>query len=109
MVYVIMIYSFSMKALPKPIAFEWNAGNTDKNWHKHKVETKEIEEIFANKPLRLFPDLTHSHKEQRFLALGQTNTNRLLSAIFTIRNNKIRVISARDQSKKDRRVYEETT
>lgn len=98
-----------MKKLPKPIAFDWDAGNKDKNWSKHKVEAKEAEEVFTNKPLKVYPDLHHSHKEQRFLALGQTNKRRLLTIIFTIRNKHIRIISARDQSRKDRRVYEKTT
>jgi len=97
-----------MKILPEPVKFEWDIGNQDKNWHKHKVDAKEAEEVFFNKPFKIYPDKTHSLQEQRFLALGQTNKRRLLTLIFTIRDKQIRIISARDQSKKDRRVYEKS-
>lgn len=98
-----------MKALPKPISFQWDKGNLDKNWHKHKVDSREAEEVFTNKPLRVYPNLQHSDTKRRLLALGQTNRLRLLTIVFTIRNKHIRIISAGDQSKKDRRVYEKTS
>lgn len=92
--------------LPIPIAFDWDKDNIDKNWKKHKVHFKETEEIFFNKPLKVFPDKRHSKKEKRFAAFGITNLKRKLTIIFTFRRNKIRVISARNQSKKERGEYE---
>jgi uncharacterized DUF497 family protein len=89
-----------------PLAFDWDKGNIDKNWEKHKVHFKEAEEIFFNKPLKIFPDKKHSKKEKRFLAFGITNLRRKLTIIFTFRKNKLRVISARNQSKKERGEYE---
>ena len=59
--------------------------------------------------LWFFDDIQHSEKEQRTLALGKTFDKRLLSIVFTIRRNKIRVISARDMSKKERKIYEENS
>ena len=56
--------------------------------------------------LSLIPDTEHSQEELRFQALGKTNNNRMLFLSFTIRNNKVRIISARDASKKERREYE---
>lgn len=94
-----------MKNLPKPISFEWNKGNIDKNWEKHKIHFKEAEEIFLNRPLKIFKDIKHSQKEDRFVALGITDKNRKLYLVFTIRKKKIRVISARNQSKKERSLY----
>lgn len=94
---------------PKPVAFEWDEGNIDKNLIKHDVTNREAEEIFGNKPLKIFPDLKHLGKEERFLAYGVTNQNRKLSIVFTLRKEKIRIISARDQNKKERRIYEEET
>lgn len=91
---------------PKPVAFEWDKGNLDKNLVKHDVTNKEAEEIFGNNPLKIFPDLKHLEKEQRFLAYGVTNQNRRLAIVFTLRKEKIRVISARVQNKKERRIYE---
>lgn len=95
--------------LPKPIAFEWDKGNIDKNLVKHDVTNREAEEIFGNKPLKIFPDLKYLEQEQRFVAYGVTNQNRKLVIVFTLRKGKIRVISARVQNEKERRIYEEKT
>lgn len=96
-----------MAKLPKPIVFEWDKWNVDKNLIKHRVTNKEIEEIFENKPLKTFEDIRHSKTEDRFVAIGITEKKRRLLINFTIRGQKIRVISARNQSRKERRLYEE--
>lgn len=88
--------------------FEWDQWNVNKNWEKHKVDYKECEEIFINEPVRIFDDNIHSKSEKRYAALGKTNKGRCLVVFFTIRKKKIRIISARDQGQKDRKVYEET-
>ena len=85
--------------------FDWDEGNLDKNWIKHQVSNSECEEIFFNLPLLLSDDPQHSQEEKRHFVLGQTNANRRLFIAFTIRENKIRIISARDMSKKEREVY----
>lgn len=95
-----------MNKLPIPIAFEWDKGNFDKNLIKHKITNKETEEIFKDRYLKIFTDTKHSKKEQRFVAYGTTNTDIKLTIVFTLRNKKIRVTSARNQNKKERRVYE---
>lgn len=95
-----------MKILPGPIAFEWDEGNIDKNLVKHNVTNQESEEVFSNKPLLVNEDREHSKYELRFEALGKTNKSRLLFVSFTIRNKKVRTISARDMSSKERREYE---
>ncbi|MBI2334633.1 BrnT family toxin [Candidatus Daviesbacteria bacterium] len=95
-----------MAKLPVPITFNWNQGNIEKNWKKHKVYYKEAEEVFFNKPLKIFKDIKHSQIEERFVALGMTNDNRRLYLVFTIREQEVRVISARDQSRKERKLYE---
>lgn len=95
-----------MTKFPGPISFDWDESNIEKNWKKHKVHYREAEEVFSNRQLKLFEDIKHSQKENRLIALGSTNQNRLLYIIFTMRNQKIRIISARDQSKKERRLYE---
>ncbi|PIQ69936.1 hypothetical protein COS55_01010 [Candidatus Shapirobacteria bacterium CG03_land_8_20_14_0_80_40_19] len=92
--------------LPVPLSFDWNEGNLDKNWLKHKVSLKEAEEIFFNRPLKIFEDEKHSQKEERLLAYGITNRRRQLMIVFTLRGEKIRIISARNQNKKERRIYE---
>ena len=83
------------KILANCTGFEWDHGNIIKNWHKHDVTAIECEQIFFNKPLIVKRDSKHSKFENRYYALGRTNMNRLLFAVFTVRNEKIRIISAR--------------
>lgn len=90
----------------KPVEFEWDESNKQKNWDKHQVDFKECEEVFSNRPLKTYRDVTHSQMEDRFIALGLTNKKRKLCLIFTIRKSKIRVISARDMSRRERNLYE---
>ena len=87
--------------------FQWDKGNIDKNWLKHKVLHIECEQIFFNEPLIIAGDANHSQKEKRWFVLGRTELNRKLLVVFTIRKNLIRVISARDMNKKERRKYNE--
>jgi uncharacterized DUF497 family protein len=87
------------------VGFDWDEVNRAKSWEKHGVTAPESEQIFFNKPLVLGSDEKHCPKEARFYALGQTDTGRLLFVVFMIRNNLIRVVSARDMSRKERRVY----
>ena len=98
-----------MKILPKPIAFDWNRGNINKNLKKHNVTDQEAEEVFANEPKFILEDEGHSTAEKRYMLWGVTNRIRKLILIFTTRRNKIRVISARDMSRKERKNYEEKT
>ena len=86
--------------------FNWDRGNVEKNWRKHRVSLVECEQIFFNKAL-FAEDVKHSQPEKRYYALGLTNNKRPLFVAFTIRRNLIRVISARDMSKKERKIYEE--
>ena len=87
--------------------FEWDSGNLFKNEVSHNVKFFEVEEIFLNEPLIIKEDLRHSEIEDRYYALGTTNISRKLFVVFTFRKNLIRVISARDMSKKERILYEE--
>ena len=92
--------------LPKVIAFEWDKGNINKNLKKHKVSNQEAEELFFNRPLKIFEDAKHSLVEKRYIAHGITNAKRRITIIFTLRNQKIRIVSVRDQNRKERRIYE---
>jgi uncharacterized DUF497 family protein len=95
--------------LSKIEGFDWDNWNIHKIRDRHKVEFYECEEIFFNEDLLLLPDETHSVSENRYYALGGTDSERLLFVVFTIRRNKIRIISARNMSKKERGVYYEKT
>jgi hypothetical protein len=85
--------------------FDWDKANVEKNWQKHRVSPFECEEAFFNEPFCVFEDNKHSEKETRFYALGKTAGGRLLFIVFTKRGRLIRVISARDMSRKEREVY----
>ncbi|NLI30929.1 MAG: BrnT family toxin [Nitrospiraceae bacterium] len=87
--------------------FDWDAGNARKN-EKHGVTQAEAEQVFFNEPLLLLADEKHSDRESRHHAYGQTNEGRLLHITFTTRLNgsKLRVISARAMSARERRLYE---
>lgn len=87
--------------------FDWDAGNRDKNGIRHRVSTWECEEVFFNLPLVTGADDAHSDTEDRYYVLGRTNAGRLLFLVTTSRGDKIRVISARDMTRKERRVYHE--
>lgn len=97
-----------VKKYKESIEFFWDKGNIDKNWGKHRVTNRECEEIFYDKKKKISKDVLHSGKEGRFILLGKTKTGRLLYLVFTIRNKKIRVISARDINKKEVPLYEKT-
>lgn len=93
----------------KCTGFEWDDGNSLKNWLSHKVSVGECEQVFFNEPLIIFDDTRHSLEEQRWFLLGKSDTDRLLFIVFTVRKNLIRVISARDMNKNERRIYDEQT
>ncbi len=84
--------------------FQWDEGNHHKNWLKHEVAHTECEQLFFNDPLFLMEAV--SENESRYLALGKTDQGRGLLIVFTLRNEMIRVISARDMSRKERNIYE---
>ena len=87
--------------------FEWDQSNIEKNWEKHRVSYLECEEVFFNQPLLVQEDEIHSKFEPRYYVLGRSNDGRHLFIVFTIRRNKIRVILARNMSRRERRIYRE--
>jgi uncharacterized DUF497 family protein len=89
--------------------FDWDDGNSRKSADKHDVSQAEAESVFFNDPLIVVEDAKHSEREQRLNALGKTAQNRLLHITFTLRQNgtMVRVISARDMHRKERKAYEQ--
>jgi uncharacterized protein len=88
-------------------AFEWDDGNARKSGDKHGVGQAEAEQVFLNEPLLMVDDPRHSVHEARLHALGRTDEGRRLHITFTLRgaDTRIRVISARDMSRKERARY----
>ena len=89
--------------------FDWDAGNSRKSADKHDVSQAEAESMFFNDPLIVVENARHSERERRFNALGKISQNRLLHITFTLRQNgtMIRVISARDMHRRERKAYEQ--
>ena len=87
--------------------FQWDAGNSEKNWLAHDVSRSETEQAFFSRPLLLASDPAHSEAEARYFALGRTNVGRRLTIVFTIRGPLIRPIMARDMSRPERTLYAE--
>ena len=87
--------------------FQWDRGNIDKNLIKHNVENWECEQVFFNRPLLVLDDPKHSVSEKRWAVFGKTDADRFLVVMFTKRNNLIRIISARDMNKRERKYYDE--
>ena len=84
--------------------FEWDAGNATKNAELHQVSQAECEQPFFNRPAVVAP--AYSAEEPRWLLLGASDAGRLLGIVLTVRGNLVRVISARDMSRQERRIYE---
>jgi uncharacterized DUF497 family protein len=87
--------------------FDWDDGNARKSDDKHRVSQAEAEQVFLNEPLLIVEDPRHSVYEARLHALGRTDQDRRLHITFTLRDaaSRIRVISARDMSRKERARY----
>jgi uncharacterized DUF497 family protein len=85
--------------------FDWDPGTWRKSELKHGVAAAEAEEVLLNDPLCQV-DTTHSGGEQRYVALGVTNEGRALFVAFTIRRSRVRIISARPMSRRERLIYD---
>jgi uncharacterized DUF497 family protein len=87
------------------VGFDWDDGNIEKNWLRHRVAFWEAEEIFFNRPLIVRTDRQHSTTEPRHLALGVTDAGRHLFISFTVRRSLLRVVSARDMTRRELHAY----
>ncbi len=85
--------------------FDRDAGNTARNVLGHGVTQAEAEEVFFVAPIVLLEDDKHSAVERRYLIFGPTGAGRLLTAAFTLRQHRIRIVSVRDMSRMERRRY----
>src|SRR2546425_13253405 len=94
-----------LEFFPGVVGFEWDSGNSEKNWQQHDVTQAECEQVCFNRPLLVSGDPQHSAAELRYFALGRTDLGRDLMVVFTVRGSLLRVISARPMSRGERRVY----
>ncbi|MBC7714021.1 MAG: BrnT family toxin [Rhizobacter sp.] len=89
--------------------FDWDSGNLSKNEDKHNVSTSEAESVFRiglSLPLGV-EESSSGTKEERYGLLGRSFEGKILQIAFAMRNEKIRIISARPANTKERKNYEE--
>ena len=86
--------------------FEWDNAKAIANLEKHGVSFREASEIFDDEFMQLMYDDDHSESEERFIAIGMSKTWKLLIVVHTIRNDRFRLISARNATNSERRTYE---
>jgi uncharacterized DUF497 family protein len=88
------------------VQFEWDEGKAKANAKKHGVNFEEATSVFADPLAAIFIDETHSDEELREILVGHSAEGRLLMVSFTERGEAVRIISARQATKRERRDYE---
>ena len=89
------------------VRFEWDPEKAAHNLSKHGVSFEEAGTVFQDALFVVFKDPDHSIGEQRSIILGQSSEGRLLVVAYTERRRTIRLISAREATRRERRAYEE--
>ena len=88
------------------LVFEWDKQKAKINQRKHNISFEEASTVFDDPLAVNFDDPDHSTGENRYLIIGLSDQARFLFVSYTDRNNKIRLISARLVTPKERRYYE---
>jgi uncharacterized protein len=89
------------------LEFEWDKDKAASNQKKHRISFDEAATVFTDPLAAIFDDEVHSQEERREVIVGHSAKNRILLVSFTERAGAIRIISARQATKKERRDYEE--
>jgi uncharacterized DUF497 family protein len=88
------------------VEFEWDPLKAEYNFRKHGVDFTEAATVF-NDPLSLtYTDPDHSVEEDRYIIIGLSLANRLLIVAHTDRGEMTRIISAREVTNRERKLYE---
>ena len=88
---------------------DWDVAKAETNEQRHGVSFDEAATAFGDPLSITIPDLDHSDDEDRFVLLGETYQGRLVVVVHTERSERIRLISARLATRRERRSYEEGT
>ncbi|HEX7342976.1 MAG TPA: BrnT family toxin [bacterium] len=87
--------------------FEWDKEKAAENAQKHRVTFQEAASVFGDPLAITYSDPDHSRREDRYVTFGLSDQNRLLVVAHTFRTDRVRLISARPMTAKERRIYEE--
>jgi hypothetical protein len=88
--------------------FEWHSAKAVANAKAHGVSFEEAVTVFQDPLAQVHTDPDHSESEAREILIGHSAERRLLLVAFTDRQGKIRLISAREVTRRERREYEES-
>jgi len=88
------------------LKFEWDGDKARKNVKKHKVSFEEAVTVFGDFLSITIPDSSHSETEDRWIIIGESNKHRLIVMVHTERGDRIRIISARQATLRERKEYE---
>jgi len=89
------------------LAFEWDEEKAKQNLKKHRISFEEASTVFGDPLALTIHDPLHSEEEDWFIILGESNRRRLLVVVFTDREDRIRIITARVANRRERKDYEE--
>ena len=87
--------------------FEWDQNKAASNLSKHGVSFDEAKTVFNDSLYVDFFDPDHSYNEHRYIIIGQSLNKRLLLVAYTERENTIRLVNAREATRRERKDYEE--
>jgi uncharacterized DUF497 family protein len=87
--------------------FEWDKDKAASNFKKHKVSFDEAATIFGDTLSSTFADPEHSLDEDRYITIGLSDRGRVLIVSHTDRPGRVRIISARVATRREREAYEE--
>jgi hypothetical protein len=87
--------------------FEWDSGKAEANLAKHGVAFSDAATVFGDPLAMTYHDSGHSDQEERFITFGTTATGRLVAVVHVDRHDRMRIISARDLTRRERKQYEE--
>ena len=88
------------------LTFEWDENKAKQNLKKHGVSFEEATTVFGDPLARTIPDPLHSGEEDRFVP-RRVPSPKVLVVVFTERGDKIRIISARVATRRERKDHEE--
>ena len=89
------------------LEFSWNPSKAAANLEKHGVRFEDASTAFADPLSITVPDPAHSDDEQRYVMVGRSIEGKLLVVVHSERKDSIRIISAREASRRERREYEQ--
>ncbi len=90
------------------LQFDWDPKKARRNVDRHGVSFDEASTAFRDTMSITIPDPTHSETEERLVLLGYSYRNRLIVVVHTDREDRIRIISARPATRRERIRYEES-